>query len=125
MNVVWRLGLLLGLALAPVGCAHQKGDRASGSAPSSPVGVAVPVPVSDAPLEKTPVVAAPADPAAADLSLGEEFDLLDTPIVTVSDPLGPWNRAMFQFNDILSKDSPDVLIERVRSQNKAQEKEKK
>jgi len=30
-----------------------------------------------------------------------------------------------QFNDILSKDSPDVLIERVRTQNKAQEKEKK
>lgn len=30
-----------------------------------------------------------------------------------------------QFNDILSKDSPDVLIERVRAQNKAQEKEKK
>ena len=30
-----------------------------------------------------------------------------------------------QFNEILSKDSPDVLIERVRTQNKAQEKEKK
>ena len=30
-----------------------------------------------------------------------------------------------QFNDILSKDSPDVLIERVRSQNIAQEKGKK
>jgi phospholipid transport system substrate-binding protein len=30
-----------------------------------------------------------------------------------------------QFNDILSKDSPDVLIERVRSQNIAQEKDKK
>jgi len=30
-----------------------------------------------------------------------------------------------QFNDILSKDSPDVLIERVRSQNLAQETEKK
>jgi phospholipid transport system substrate-binding protein len=30
-----------------------------------------------------------------------------------------------QFNDILSKDSPAVLIERVRSQNIAQEKEKK
>jgi len=30
-----------------------------------------------------------------------------------------------QFNDILSRDSPDVLIERVRSQNIAQEKEKK
>jgi phospholipid transport system substrate-binding protein len=30
-----------------------------------------------------------------------------------------------QFNDILSKDSPDVLIERVRSQNLALEKEKK
>jgi phospholipid transport system substrate-binding protein len=30
-----------------------------------------------------------------------------------------------QFNDILSKDTPDVLIERVRSQNKTQEKEKK
>ncbi len=30
-----------------------------------------------------------------------------------------------QFNDILSKDSPEVLIERVRSQNKTQEKGKK
>ncbi len=30
-----------------------------------------------------------------------------------------------QFNDILSKDSPDVLIERVQTQNKTQEKEKK
>jgi phospholipid transport system substrate-binding protein len=30
-----------------------------------------------------------------------------------------------QFNDILIKDSPDVLIERVRSQNLVQEKEKK
>jgi len=30
-----------------------------------------------------------------------------------------------QFNDILSKNPPDVLIERVRSQNKDQEKEKK
>ena len=30
-----------------------------------------------------------------------------------------------QFNDILSKNSPDVLIERVRSQNLVQEKEKK
>ena len=30
-----------------------------------------------------------------------------------------------QFNDILSKDSPDVLIERVRAKNKAQEKENK
>ena len=30
-----------------------------------------------------------------------------------------------QFNDILSRDSPDVLIERVRSQNLAQEKERK
>jgi len=99
MNVVWRLGLLLGLALAPVGCAHQKGDRASGYAPSSPVGVAVPA--SDAPLEKPPVAAARADPAAADLSLEEEFDLLDTPMVSVSDPLAPWNRAMFQFNDKL------------------------
>jgi len=99
MNVAWRLGLLLALALAPVGCAHQKVDRASGYAPSSPVGVAVPV--SDAPLEKTPVVAAREDSAAADLSLEDEFDLLDTPIVPVSDPLAPWNRAMFQFNDKL------------------------
>jgi len=30
-----------------------------------------------------------------------------------------------QFDQILSKDSPDVLIERVRAKNKAQEKEKK
>jgi phospholipid-binding lipoprotein MlaA len=99
MNVAWRLGLLLALALAPVGCAHQKADRASGYAPSSPVGVAVPV--SDAPPEKTPAVAAAAEPVAADFSLEEELDLLDTPIVTVSDPLAPWNRAMFQFNDKL------------------------
>jgi phospholipid-binding lipoprotein MlaA len=99
MNVAWRLGLPLVLALAPVGCAHQKADRASGYAPSSPVGVAVPV--SDAPLEKTPAVFAAAEPVAADLSLEEELDLLDTPIVTVSDPLAPWNRAMFQFNDKL------------------------
>lgn len=30
-----------------------------------------------------------------------------------------------QFNDILSKDTPDVLIERVRAQNKTQEQERK
>lgn len=30
-----------------------------------------------------------------------------------------------QFDDILSKDSPDVLIERIRAKNKAQDKEKK
>jgi ABC-type transporter lipoprotein component MlaA len=99
MNVAWRLGLLLALALAPVGCAHQKGGRASGYAPSSPVGVAVPV--SDAPLEEAAVAAARAEPVAADLSLEDEFDLLDTPMVSVSDPLAPWNRAMFQFNDKL------------------------
>jgi phospholipid-binding lipoprotein MlaA len=98
MNVAWRLWLLLALALAPVGCAQQKGAaRASGPAPSSPVGVAVPV--GDAPLEKTPVAAAGADSGAADLLLEEEFDLLDTPLVSVSDPLAPWNRAMYVFND--------------------------
>jgi len=57
--------------------------------------------VSDTPLEKTPVAAAPADAVVADLSLEDEFDLLDTPSTPVSDPLGPWNRAMFQFNDKL------------------------
>ena len=97
MNVARRLGLLLVLALAPVGCAHQSGARAPSYTPSSPVGVAVPV--SDAPLEKTPVVAATADTGTDDLSLEDEFDLLDTPRTPVSDPLGPWNRAMFQFND--------------------------
>jgi len=101
MNAAWRFGLLLALALAPLGCAHQKGDRASGYAPSSPVGVAVPVPVQDAPLDKTPVVAARADAAAADPALEDESDLLDTPMASVADPLRGWNRAMFVFNDKL------------------------
>lgn len=102
MNLASRLGLLVLLALATVGCAHQKGDRASGHVPSSPVGVAVPV--SDAPLEKTPVTSATAGPGVGDsayddLGFEDDFEEWDTPSTPVSDPLGPWNRAMFQFND--------------------------
>ena len=99
MNVAWRLGLPSPWhsprSAAPIKKATAR--PAMHPAPRS----ASPSPSSDAPLEKTPVVAAPAEPAAADLSLEEELDLLDTPIVAVSDPLAPWNRAMFQFNDKL------------------------
>ena len=98
MNVAWRLGLLLALALAPVGCAHQSGARAPGgapgsrrSAPSSRRATRRPSKRRLSPLRRI----LPRD----DLSLEDEFDLLDTPIAPVSDPLAPWNRAMFEFND--------------------------
>jgi len=95
--VAWRLGLLLALALAPVGCAHQSGARVPDGPPAAPA--AASMPASDAPREEVPAVAAPADPSADNLSIEEEFDLLETPIDQVSDPLAPWNRAMFVFND--------------------------
>lgn len=97
MNVAWRLGLLLALALAPVGCAHQSGVRAPGGAAATP-GTAG-EPVSGASLETAPVATAQAAPADEDSFLEEELELLDIPGVAVADPLAPWNRAMFAFND--------------------------
>ena len=97
MNRASRPWLLLLLALAPVGCAHQSGARAPARAPGSPD--AAVVAGSGAPRGEEPGVAAPAEPGAGDLSLEAEFDLLDAPAAQVADPLGPWNRAMFRFND--------------------------
>lgn len=102
MNGAWRLGLLLVLALALTGCAHQTGARAPGVAHGS--SAAAEVPGSDTPREKTPAVAATADPAVGgsvggDLAAEDDFEAFDTPSTPVSDPLAPWNRAMFQFND--------------------------
>jgi len=97
MNVAWRLGLLLTLALAPVGCAHQSGTLAPGVPPVAQV--AASDPGSGTSLEGMPAVAAQADPVVDDLAIKDEFDLLETPSVPVADPLAPWNRAMFTFND--------------------------
>ena len=97
MIVAWRLGLLLALALALVGCAHQSGARATGGPAGAPG--AVGVPANGPPLEEAPALVAQAKPVVDDPAAEEEFDLLDTPMVSVSDPLAPWNRAMYVFND--------------------------
>jgi len=87
MNVAWRLGLLLvpGLALVLVGCAHQSGARVPGGVPGSPVA--------------TTAVPGVGDSAAGDLAAEDDLELLDTPSTPVADPLYPWNRVMFKFND--------------------------
>ncbi len=95
MNVAWRLGLLL--AFAPVGCAHQTGVLAPGGAPVSPG--AAGVPESGTLPSEAPVVAAQADPVVDDLATVDDLEFSDTPSAPVADPLGPWNRAMFTFND--------------------------
>jgi phospholipid-binding lipoprotein MlaA len=97
MTMAWRLGLLLALVLAPFGCAHQSGARAPGGAAvaSGTAGGAV----SGASLQSVPTRAAPGEPGDDDLSIEEEFDLLDAPTASVADPLRGWNRAMFTFND--------------------------
>ncbi len=100
MKGAWRLGLLL--VLAPVGCAHQTGARAPGGGPArTEVAGGAEAPVATAQAE--PVVAPTADTVpddTLDLLDGEnEFDSLGTSDVPVSDPLAPWNRAMFKFND--------------------------
>lgn len=94
MNVAWRLGLPLVLALAPVGCAHQTGVVAPGGSP-----VAAGAPESGAPRDAAPGVAAQQDPVVDDLAADDDFEEWDTPSVQVADPLGPFNRIMFQFND--------------------------
>jgi phospholipid-binding lipoprotein MlaA len=95
MNVAWRFGLLL--ALAPVGCAHQAGVLAPGGAAGTP-GVTS-EPGSGAPREKAPGIAAAAATGADESAAEDDFETLDTPAVSIADPLGPWNRAMFTFND--------------------------
>ena len=97
MSVAWRLGLLLALALTPVGCAHQSGARAPGDPPVAPA--AASIPGGGTSLEEAPAPVVQATPVVDDLAAEEEFDLLDTPMVSVADPLAPWNRAMFVFND--------------------------
>lgn len=103
MNGAWRLALLL--ALAPVGCAHQAGTLAPGQAPR-PVDDARDATGSAAPAEGTSAVAAaaepgPADPAAGEIASEDDLEAGDAPSVHVADPLAPWNRAMFRFNDKL------------------------
>jgi phospholipid-binding lipoprotein MlaA len=101
MDVAWRSGLLLALALAAAGCAHRGGALASGAAPG-PTPTAVGAPGAAASPDAAPAepVAAKAAGPADDSALSED-DLLayDTPHATVADPLAPWNRAMFTFND--------------------------
>jgi len=95
MNIAWRLGFLF--ALAPVGCAHQTGVLAPGGAAErmdSALGAG-----SGAPGAEAPVVAKPADPVVGDLAAEDDLESLDAPSVQIADPLAPWNRAMFQFND--------------------------
>lgn len=108
MSGAWRLALLL--ALAPVGCAHQTGSLPGGGAPP-PTDDARLAAGSLAPRAESPVAAAEAAPgpetsaAGEDLAAGvdpdseDEFESEDAPSVQVADPLAPWNRAMFQFND--------------------------
>lgn len=86
--------LLLCLALA--GCAHQKPALATSAAPT-PRG-------ADPGSAKAPTAAAPAPAAAAPAgadSFDDDFGSPAAPVVEVSDPLAPWNRAMFVFNDKL------------------------
>lgn len=111
MHIVWRLGPLLALALAPVGCAHQTGALAPGGSPVS--AGAAGAPGNSAPRGEAPAAAVNADPEVGDSSAAadrrsddlaaeddlDELDALDAPSPPVADPLAPWNRAMFQFND--------------------------
>lgn len=88
MNRAWRLALLFALALAAVGCAHQSRALAPGGAPRPAEGGAALAPAA-------------ADPGAGDFDFEDDFEAQDATVVRVSDPLAPWNRAMFQFNDKL------------------------
>ena len=85
MNISWRLWLLLVLALAPVGCAHQTSAGLPAGVSVSPVAATTDTGVGDS--------------AAGDLDSEDDFESFDNPSTPVSDPLAPWNRAMFQFND--------------------------
>jgi len=96
INGAWRLGLLLALALIPVGCAHQTAAVAHGGVPGSPD--ASGATAGDTPRAQAPV-AALSPPVASDLAAEDELEPLDSPSAQVADPLGPWNRAMFTFND--------------------------
>jgi phospholipid-binding lipoprotein MlaA len=106
MSCARRLALALLVALAPFGCAHQAGTLTPGGAPR---------PVDDtrdvtggrgAPAEGTAAVAAAADagtaePGGEDLAAEDDLEAGEAPSVRIADPLAPWNRAMFQFNDKL------------------------
>ncbi|MHB8835130.1 MAG: MlaA family lipoprotein [Candidatus Methylomirabilia bacterium] len=97
VNVAWRLGLLLALALVAPGCAHQTGARAPGGVSGAPAPAGVPD--SGAARDAAPAVESQPSQALDTLATEDDFEEWDTPRVQVADPLGPWNRAMFQFND--------------------------
>lgn len=79
-----RLAALLALVL--VGCAHQAPSRLGASPPAAPTVAATPA----------------AEPSAAPSPAGGEApDDEAAAAPEVSDPLAPWNRAMFHFNDKL------------------------
>lgn len=105
MNFAWRLGLLL--VLAPVGCAHQTGALAPGGVPVAPGPEVAPgssVPRAEAPAAAKADLAAGESAATAeqgsdDLAAEDDLDEFDALRPPVADPLAPWNRTMFLFND--------------------------
>lgn len=98
MNLAWRLALLLLLPL--IGCAHQGGARGSGSGPGPADALASAAAGSAAPAEEAVVVPGP-DTKSGELEFEDEFAAEDARGTQVADPLAPWNRAMFVFNDKL------------------------
>jgi len=102
MHVAWRFGLLV--ILAPIGCASQGGVLATGATVGSPTAPASSV--SEAPRDLAPIAAevpgagsADAQAPATDVAIEDDLDLLASPALAVADPLGPWNRTMYRFND--------------------------
>ena len=94
-NLGW---VLLCLWLSLMGCAHRSttGDGATGVPPASAATQAVPVYLGLAQAQAAPVGDEFSDENLAFLDeLAQEAPLL------IADPLAPWNRAMFHFNDKL------------------------
>ncbi len=87
--------LLLSVFLA-VGCAHGSGAVSSGNPPASPL-EARPVTAVYAANGAFPIYAAETETAPG----GEAAESEENGGVTISDPIEPFNRAMFQFNDKL------------------------
>lgn len=85
MSARWSAALL---AIVLVGCAHQAPSRLGAAGAAAAAAVAPEHPVAEL--------------SATGLDDGDEepFDE-EPPAPAVSDPLGPWNRAMFHFNDRL------------------------
>jgi len=90
-------------ALLAVGCAHGK-QSASGPTPSDKPAQA-PASVQTAQKSTEPGTEAPGSPAIATGAGKDDLDFMaETPsaeTATIADPIEPFNRAMFQFNDRL------------------------